>query len=107
MNNDIALTESTYYILLSLYEPQHGYGIMQRTEQLSGGRVKLAAGTLYGALSSMSERGWIRPLPGESGSRKKEYCLTKEGLLALKNEVDRLKELVQNGEMSLGGENDG
>ena len=55
----------------------------------------------------MSERGWIRPLPGESGSRKKEYCLTKEGLLALKNEVDRLKELVENGEKVLGGENDG
>ena len=107
MNNEIALTESTYYILLSLVDPQHGYGIMQRTEQLSGGRVKLAAGTLYGALSSMSERGWIRPLPGESGSRKKEYSLTKEGLLALKNEVDRLKELVENGEKVLGGENDG
>ena len=107
MNNDLALTESTYYILRSLWQPQHGYGIMQRTEQLSGGRVKLAAGTLYGALSSMSERGWIRPLPGESGSRKKEYCLTKEGLLALKNEVDRLKELVENGEKVLGRENDG
>ena len=35
---NIALTESTYYILLSLYHPQHGYGIMQQTEQLSGGR---------------------------------------------------------------------
>ena len=107
MNNDFALTESTYYILLSLYEPQHGYGIMQRTEELSGGRVRLAAGTLYGALSSMSERGWIRPLPGESGSRKKEYCLTSEGLLALKNELDRLKELVRNGEEILGGEDNG
>ena len=107
MNNDFALTESTYYILLSLYEPQHGYGIMQRTEELSGGRVRLAAGTLYGALSSMSEKGWIQLLPGESGSRKKEYCLTSEGLLALKNELDRLKELVQNGETILGGENDG
>ena len=40
-----ALTESTYYILLSLYHPQHGYGIMQETQQLSGGRVRLAAGT--------------------------------------------------------------
>ena len=38
---NIALTESTYYILLSLYHPQHGYGIMQQTEQLSGGRVHL------------------------------------------------------------------
>ena len=39
---NIALTESTYYILLSLYHPQHGYGIMQQTEHLSGGRVRLA-----------------------------------------------------------------
>ena len=44
-----ALTETTYYILLSLYHPRHGYGIMQETQQLSGGRVRLAAGTLYGA----------------------------------------------------------
>ena len=42
-----ALTETTYYILLSLYHPRHGYGIMQETQQLSGGRVRLAAGTLY------------------------------------------------------------
>ena len=107
MNNDFALTESTYYILLSLYEPQHGYGIMQRTEELSGGRVRLAAGTLYGALSSMSEKGWIQLLPGESGGRKKEYCLTAQGLLALKNELDRLKELVDNGEKVLEGKDNG
>ena len=107
MNNDFALTESTYYILLSLYEPQHGYGIMQRTEELSGGRVRLAAGTLYGALSSMSEKGWIQLLPGESGGRKKEYCLTAQGLLALKNELDRLKELVAHGEKVLGGNDNG
>ena len=107
MNNDFALTESTYYILLSLYRPQHGYGIMQRTEELSGGRVRLAAGTLYGALSSMSERGWIQLLPGEDGSRKKEYCLTAKGLLALRNELDRLKELVDNGDKILGGEDNG
>ena len=50
-----ALTETTYYILLSLYHPQHGYGIMQETQQLSGGRVRLAAGTLYGALNALCE----------------------------------------------------
>ena len=48
-----ALTEAVFYILLSLGEPLHGYGIMQRTEELSGGRVKLAAGTLYGALTTL------------------------------------------------------
>lgn len=98
---NLALTESTYYILLSLYHPQHGYGIMQQTEQLSGGRVHLGAGTLYGALNSLSEKGWIRMLPVESGSRKKEYQLTEEGLLVLKRELQRLRQLVQNGESIL------
>ena len=40
MSEHVALTESTYYILLSLYRPQHGYGIMQQTERLSQGRVR-------------------------------------------------------------------
>lgn len=66
-----ALTETTYYILLSLYHPQHGYGIMQETQQLSGGRVRLAAGTLYGALNALCEKGWISPLPMESGKPQK------------------------------------
>ena len=61
MSEHVALTESTYYILLSLYRPQHGYGIMQQTERLSQGRVRLAAGTLYGALNALCERGWIAP----------------------------------------------
>ena len=107
MNSEIALTESTYYILLSLYRPRHGYGIMQQTEELSRGRVRLAAGTLYGALSAMTEKGWIAQLPGESGSRKKEYRLTERGLDVLYAEVARLRELADNGEMILGGtEND-
>ena len=92
-----ALTETTYYILLSLYHPRHGYGIMQETQQLSGGRVRLAAGTLYGALSEMGEKGWISPLPIESGSRKKEYQLTSAGLKVLKQELVRLEELAANG----------
>ena len=96
-SESIALTESTYYILLSLYHPQHGYGIMQETERLSGGRVRLAAGTLYGALNSLCEKGWIQPLPIESGSRKKEYQLTEAGLSVLKRELTRLEELAANG----------
>jgi len=59
-----ALTEAVYYILLSLMQPLHGYGIMQNVEQLSKGRVRLAAGTLYGAISTLLEKGWITALPG-------------------------------------------
>ena len=55
MDNNYALTESTYYIMLALYEPSHGYGIMQQVEEMSGGRVKLAPGTLYGALTALTD----------------------------------------------------
>ena len=92
-----ALTEAVYYILLSLLSPRHGYGIMQNAESLSGGRVKLAAGTLYGAINSLLEKGWITALPGEKDSRKKEYVITEEGKAVLKAEITRLQELLENG----------
>lgn len=98
LNNALPLTESTYYILLSLYTPQHGYGIMQKTEALSGGRIHLAAGTLYGALTALCEKGWIIQLPIDEESRRKEYKLTDKGLVILKNELQRLRQLVLNGE---------
>lgn len=101
--DNIALTEAVYYILLSLYCPLHGYGIMQKTEQLSGGRVILAAGTLYGALGTLLEKGWIAALSGEQGSRKKEYLITDEGKVAVLGEVERLRELLRNGEYITGG----
>lgn len=94
---NIALTEAVYYILLSLLTPRHGYGIMQNAEALSGGRLKLAAGTLYGAINSLLEKGWIMALPGEKDSRKKEYVITEEGKVVLKAEIARLQELVANG----------
>ena len=92
-----ALTEAVYYILLSLMQPMHGYGIMQNVEQLSGGRLHLAAGTLYGAISTMQEKGWITALDGAADSRKKEYVITETGREVLRAEYARLKELVENG----------
>ena len=104
MPDSYALTESTYYILLSLLMPQHGYGIMQQTEEMSHGRVRLAAGTLYGALNTLCDKGWIIQLPVEDGSRRKEYKLTEKGRAILTQEVARLKELADNGERVLKGE---
>lgn len=101
-----ALTEAVYYILLSLTEPLHGYGIMQNVEELSGGRLRLAAGTLYGALNTMLEKSWIKALPGEKDSRKKEYVITEPGLVALDRELARLNELLENGNRILGGKRD-
>ena len=93
----IALTEAVYYILLSLDQPMHGYGIMQNTEELSGGRVRLAPGTLYGALNSLLEKGWIEALPGSNSRRKKEYRITPAGRKIVQTEIRRLEELLRNG----------
>ena len=98
-----ALTEAVYYILLSLLEPRHGYGIMQNAETLSNGRVRLAAGTLYGAINTLLEKGWITALPGDKNARKKEYVITDEGRIVLQNELKRLEELLDNGRALLGG----
>ena len=104
MNNSVpALTEAVYYILLSLLEPLHGYGIMQNVETLSKERVRLAAGTLYGAISTMLEKGWIRALPGQKDSRRKEYIITESGRKVLTGEIMRLQELITNGKNALGG----
>ena len=56
-----ALTEVTFYILLALYTPRHGYAVMQFIEEKTGGRLVLGAGTLYGALNTLADKGWIAP----------------------------------------------
>ena len=102
-NELITLTEAIYYILLTLTEPMHGYGIMQKVEEMSGGRLRIAAGTLYGAISNLLEKGWIAALEGEADSRKKEYVITDLGREMLAKELQRLEELVQNGKRLMGG----
>ena len=105
MSDSYALTEAVYYILLSLWNPRHGYGIMQEAERLSGGRVRLAAGTLYGALNNLLSKGYIEAIPGNDDSRRKDYALTSAGRRALITEYERLRQLVANGEEVLGGGN--
>ncbi|RBQ25390.1 MAG: hypothetical protein ALMCE001_03660 [Methanocorpusculum sp. MCE] len=90
------LTEAAYYILLSLYEPMHGYGIMQNVKIMSSDRVNLGPGTLYGAINTLLEKGWIVSAGG-SDSRKKEYQITESGQKAVRYEIERLEELLANG----------
>ena len=102
-NTTTALTEAIYYILLALQEPLHGYGIMQKTSSMSKGRLVLSAGTLYGAISNLLEKGWIVPC-GESSDtdgRRKLYQITDKGQEILLAEFERLEELVENGRMNI------
>lgn len=89
------MTEAEYYILLSLLEPGHGYGMMQRIKELSAGRLIMGPGTLYGVLTRMSREGLIL-LTGADG-RRKNYAITETGREALRSEYRRLKQLVADG----------
>lgn len=88
-----ALTEVTFYILLSLYTPRHGYAIMQFAEEKTHGRLLLGAGTLYGALNTLLEKKLIEPY-GESSGRTKEYVITAAGRETALQEYNRLLELT-------------
>ena len=98
-----ALTEAVYYILLALVEPLHGYGIMQQTARLSNGRLVISAGTLYGAISTLLEKGWIEQVANVADSRRKEYIITSAGRMVRTEELERLRELVMNGDAILNG----
>ncbi|TYP79423.1 PadR family transcriptional regulator [Paenibacillus methanolicus] len=95
----LPLTEAFYYILVSLYaSPSHGYGMMQDVERLSGGRVKIGAGTLYTALNNLMKKGLIIPSDGvEADSRRKTYAITPFGKQVVMAEMERLEELLRNG----------
>lgn len=71
------MTEATYYILLALMKPGHGYGMMQRIKELSGGRIEMGPGTLYGVLTRMNKEGLIT-LTSEEG-RRKNYAILMPG----------------------------
>jgi Predicted transcriptional regulators len=97
LDNNTPLTEALFYILLAVRTPNHGYGIIQNISEMTGGRVTLGPGTLYGAINSMLSKGWIRLYSEDKESRKKkEYLLTSRGAEVFHNEVQRLNELVRN-----------
>ncbi|NLJ40935.1 MAG: PadR family transcriptional regulator [Clostridiales bacterium] len=99
------LTESYFYILLSLYKGEnHGYGIMQETIDLTDNRVIIGSGTMYGAINNMLKRGWIHESQTrEANSRKRLYKITDLGKEVFNEEYARLKALIDNAKSLLGG----
>ena len=91
----LPLTHTTYYTLIALENPLHGYGIMQTVDDISGGQVKLGPGTLYGALSKLEKQGIINKFDNKDTDRRKLYILTELGKEVVKLEFERLKQLVE------------
>ncbi|WP_442512600.1 PadR family transcriptional regulator [Paenibacillus chitinolyticus] len=90
----VPMTETAFYILLSLAEPRHGYGIVKHVEIISNSRIRLGSGTVYGTLTKMQKDGIITVFSDEE--RKTVYEVTELGHKLITAEIDRLKELYQN-----------
>lgn len=99
-DKNLPLTETTFYILLALLEPAHGYLIMQKVEDLSNGEVRLAAGTLYGAIENLMKLKFIRPVPSDD-KRRKVYQITEKGREILILDLERIKHMAKITEKSL------
>jgi DNA-binding PadR family transcriptional regulator len=97
------LTEATFYIMLALNEPLHGYGIIKKVDQMSRGRIRLAAGTLYGAFNNLQKHKLIQLIGVDpENQRRKIYKLTDEGYELIQYEVERLNSMVLEGKKELG-----
>ncbi len=93
----MAIQEPTFFILTALAErPLHGYGVMRAVGELSGGRLKLRAGTLYAALDRLAEDGLLAVDREEAveGRLRRYYRLTDDGAVALQQEVARLRTIA-------------
>ncbi len=92
-DRNLPLTETVYYILLALLEPAHGYLIMQKVDELSNGEVRMAAGTLYGAIDNLLKLKFIRPVKSDD-SRRKVYIITEEGKRILLLDFERMRRII-------------
>lgn len=96
----LPLTETTYYILLSLFEPAHGYIMMQKIEELSNQQVRMAAGTLYGAIENLLKQQLIRSVVSDD-KRRKTYVITEEGKETLRLDCERMQHMIRKTEEML------
>lgn len=90
----VPMTETSFYILLCLREPNHGYGIVQKVKEITDGEIILTPGTMYGSLSKMEKDGLIKFVREED--KRKIYRITELGNEVLSIELARIERLYRN-----------
>ncbi|MFZ6642915.1 PadR family transcriptional regulator [Undibacterium sp. TC4M20W] len=95
----LPLSEATFYVLLVLTEPLHGYAVMQKVEDISEGNVVIGPGTLYGAFSTLEKQELINKVGEEE--RRKYYQLSDKGRLVLAEHIRRLEIMYRNAQVAL------
>lgn len=89
----VPMTESAFYILLSLQQERHGYGITQRVKELTEGNLTIGPGTMYGTIAKMEKDGLIAFTREED--KRKYYRITPLGQEVLDREKKRIRHLYQ------------
>lgn len=95
----LPLSEATFYVLIVLNEPMHGYAIMQKVEAISEGNVIIGPGTLYGAFATLEKQGLINKVKEEE--RRKYYALTDKGRLVLAEHIRRMEIMFRHAQFVL------
>ena len=90
----VPMTETAFYLLLCLKNENHGYGIVQKVREITGGQVNLSPGTMYGSLSKMEKDGLIEFVRDEE--KRKLYKITDLGREVLQAEIARIERLYKN-----------
>jgi DNA-binding PadR family transcriptional regulator len=92
------MSDPTLLVLASLAEGEkHGYAMMEDIERFAG--VRLGPGTLYGAITRLEEKGWIRPIP--SDDRRQPYAITAAGKRHLEEQIGTLDQIVKTAQRRL------
>lgn len=87
------LTDTYYYILLSLIKPKHGYLIMKSVEEISEGEFSIGPASLYTSIKKLLDAELIKLT--EESDQKKTYAITDKGIESLKNELERKRKMVK------------
>lgn len=95
----LPLSEATFYVLVVLTEPLHGYAIMQKVEDISEGNVVIGPGTLYGAFATLEKQGLIAKVKEEE--RRKYYELSDKGRLVLAEHIRRMEIMFRYAQLAL------
>ncbi|MBC1435092.1 PadR family transcriptional regulator [Listeria rocourtiae] len=90
----VPMTETAFYILLSLTQPRHGYAITDNVKKMTNNRIVLGPGTIYGSLSKMKKDQLVAIIQEEKN--RKIYQITELGKQVLEMEKSRIEELYTN-----------
>jgi DNA-binding PadR family transcriptional regulator len=88
------MSDPTLLVLASLADGEkHGYAMMEDIQAFAG--IRLGPGTLYGAITRLEQRGWIRPV--DTADRRRPYRLTAPGKKYLEEQLAQLNQVVRTG----------